>query len=405
LTPTIESGSKHLTQKKYQLLIAIMIKFTLISLLLATCTAQITPLLSARTIAEMLKIVRKDNRGLQPADDFCSERLDRWHTYLEPLIGVGFSCNCSDSGSGYNVNCQSDGEICRGDFCGTIQDIGNWNYELDLDEQLCVTYSAPDDLEGEQRCVSFFIGSNGTNSCEAEVNGQMCNACEYCMLEWWGDVAINCTNIPGFDIPTNCRDTTEFFTLAECVNYSAADCALNVLYDERDLEAIFGAFDVGFICNCSYSYNVDCQSEEEMCCGDICLNYQDNSSLTDEGSYEGQECVTFSAPADLVGEKRCVYYSCDTNGTCSCKAEMSGQMCSACEICEPTESEPYAYMAINCTNIPGFKDFPTDCVSSLLDAECIDNSTFTPSTTSAAHPKILPPYMATIFVAISFILW
>jgi hypothetical protein len=88
---------------------------------------------------------------------------------------------------------------------------------------------------------------------------------------------------------------------------------------------------------------------------------------------------------------------------------MSGQICSACEFCEPTESEPYAYLAINCTNIPGFEDFPTDCVSpaKLFDTECIDNSTstFAPSTTSAAHPKILPPYMATIIIAIFFILW
>jgi hypothetical protein len=66
-------------------------------------------------------------------------------------------------------------------------------------------------------------------------------------------------------------------------------------------------------------------------------------------------------------------------------------------------------LAINCTNIPGFEDFPTDCVSpaKLFDTECIDNSTstFAPSTTSAAHPKILPPYMATIIIAIFFILW
>jgi hypothetical protein len=392
-----------------------MIKFALISLLLATCMAQITPLLSARTFADTLKMVRKDNRGLQPADDVCSYLVNDWHTFLEPLYGVNFTCDCSDFGSGFTVNCLSDGETCCGVFCGTILDIGNYTDDVSsLDEQVCVTSSAPADLAGEQRCVylSYEYGSNVTISCQAEVNGQMCNACEECghteIDDWYGDVAINCTNIPGFeDFPTDCRDTTEIFTLAECINYSAAVCSLYVDDVETTLEAMFDAFDVGCICNCSDSgsaYNVDCQSEEEMCCGDICGAIQGNVNFSYDGSWDSQVCVIFSATADLAGEKGCLYLTGELD---SCEAEMSGQMCSACEICrEPTESEPYVYVAVNCTNIPGFEDFPTDCGSpaKLFDAECLNASTFTP-TTSAAYPKILPPYMASIFVAISFILW
>ena len=278
-----------------------------------------------------------------------------------------------------------------------------------------MTSSAPADLAGEQRCVYFSCElSTGNCSCEAEVNGQMCNACEVCrgqiFPEWYGDVAVNCTNIPGFeDFPTDCSDTTEIFSLAGCVNYSAAWCS--VLTDQREagFEAVFGAFGAGYICNCSDSgsaYATNCQSEEEVCCGDICATIQGSDSLSyEDNSNEVQMCVTFWAPAQLAGEKRCLYVSC-VNDTCSSEAEMSGQMCSACEMC-PTESELYSDFAFNCTNIPGFEDFPTDCGSPgrLFDAECMNASTFAPSTPSAAHPKILPASLATIFIAISFILW
>ena len=86
-----------------------MIKFALISLLLATCTAYITPILSARTIADTVQIVRKDNRGLQPTDDRCSTIFGLeylWDTYLDNLYGVGFSCDCSGSGSNATISCQ-----------------------------------------------------------------------------------------------------------------------------------------------------------------------------------------------------------------------------------------------------------------------------------------------------------
>jgi hypothetical protein len=184
---------------------------------------------------------------------------------------------------------------------------------------------------------------------------------------------------------------------------------LSATASETVLEYLDG---VGFSCDCSDSGSAstfNCQSEGEICCDDICGTVHDLVSDTYENAtVHEQVCVTFSAPADLAGQQRCVdavYCGGGSTDLCSCEADVNGQRCSACDICkQPTQSEPVAYTSLDCTNIPGLEDFPTDCESyaNFLGLEgCMPS-------TSAAHPSttvILPAFMAVIFVALSSILW
>jgi hypothetical protein len=204
-----------------------MIKFTLISLflLLDTFSAHITLLPSARAIAERVEITKEDDRGLQ---DVCSQLVDVGEVLFGTLFGVGFDCECSSSGSTYTLNCQSQGEICCAGVCGTVKDSTSLrveNYEIEpVDEEVCVTFSAPADLAGQERCAAIVLcGDGSTNicSCEVDVDGQKCGECDICkqptQSEPWPYAAVDCTMVPGFeDLPTDCESVNEFIALGGC---------------------------------------------------------------------------------------------------------------------------------------------------------------------------------------------
>ena len=206
-----------------------MIKFALISLLLATGLAEITPLPSTDTIKEIVKMKRYENHDLQ-SFDMCSHIFV--DTSLERLFGgTVFNCRCSDSGTAVTINCQLDeGQtICcyenTNDLCGTVQHRATVTYELAADEEVCMNFTEPADLEGQQRCgrlVSCGVGISEACSCEAKVNGQMCDSCDVCkqatLIDPYHCVAVDCTNIAGFEnFSTDCQGYSNFFGFGACV--------------------------------------------------------------------------------------------------------------------------------------------------------------------------------------------
>jgi hypothetical protein len=81
--------------------------------------------------------------------------------------------------------------------------------------------------------------------------------------------------------------------------------------------------------------------------------------------------------------------------------DVDGKACGECEICkQPTQDDPVGYAAVDCSNVAGFEDLPTDCESV--------NEFMALGGCSAAHPMtavIVPGFMVTIFAAVSLLLW
>lgn len=203
-----------------------MIRVALLLCLLSLDTTSraggVSPRPSARSIAGRVRALQQ--RALQSAD-VCPTLESLTEPMFNALFGVTFNCDCSFSGSVYELLCESGSEICCGDICGNVKHTATMDATGDVPgrEQTCSQFSSPADVAGQERCAEFVycggIGSTRLCSCAANVDGESCGSCDICKQpttsEPWAIYAVNCTNVAGFeDFPADCAEVDKFISLA-----------------------------------------------------------------------------------------------------------------------------------------------------------------------------------------------
>lgn len=155
-------------------------------------------------------LLREANRNLQSV---CDQVEDAAEDILKQVYGFKFSCSCS-SGSTYTVTCDSTGEACCGEICGTARQILVFSSSgTPIREEACVTYSSgAGTLDGMTRCATGYYSGNTLSSCDATLGGTACTSCDVCgdlpgtsgMVQY---MTVDCANIAGGDLlSAECED-------------------------------------------------------------------------------------------------------------------------------------------------------------------------------------------------------
>lgn len=97
------------------------------SLVVPSTCAPVAQLIGQGDLGFSFPIDANEDRHLQSA---CDQLKDNVGGFLTETYGFGFSCSCT-AGSTYTVTCNSNGQPCCGDICGTVQRVRSYTSNLD----------------------------------------------------------------------------------------------------------------------------------------------------------------------------------------------------------------------------------------------------------------------------------
>ena len=125
-----------------------------------------------------LKLEIRPGRDLQSV---CSQLIPQVQDLLESIYNHPFSCSCDS----LDVTCESVGEICCEEECGTIAWEGDFvisgNMATSTRQVSCATITKGGGaLNGESICVEYRFDGTTVTGCDVSVSGTDCNSCEYC---------------------------------------------------------------------------------------------------------------------------------------------------------------------------------------------------------------------------------